>query len=65
MLIKYYSKEKTVDKKIDLWSVVEELTDDQIQASGSGCHCGCYYVANGGSGTSANMRANKKNNLHS
>lgn len=54
-----------MNKEIDLWSVVEELSDDQVKACGSGCSCGCNYENTGGSSSSQNSKANNKRNLHS
>lgn len=46
-------------KKLDLWNVVEQLTEEQMNESvgGRSCgFCGCW----GPSSSSANSRANKK-----
>ncbi len=46
-------------KKVDLWSVVEELQEDvSNDISGGTCGCGCFWAENGGSSAGDNGGAN-------
>ena len=48
-----------MEKKLDLWSIVEELNEDQKSSiHGGACGCFCAWSSCGGSSSHANLSAN-------